>query len=149
MIHGQLLGSHFAVAIIADALLDLSIPPVGNSQAPSLFFFPSDRFRFDFMFLNGHIRRPRGLVSTSMMMVKKRDEANARVANLEKLLARQLPSKVAQKSSTLKQIRILLCFPLHQILNEFYGHLIGMVQTTDDYLKKVFGNIRVFFNDFR
>ena len=77
MIHGQLLGSHFAVAIIADALLDLSIPPVGPSQAPSLFFFASNLFRFDFMYLNGHIRRPLGLVSISMVMVKKRHGANA------------------------------------------------------------------------
>ncbi len=55
MVHGQVLPPHLVVAVMANPLLDSAVPPVGTSQAPGLFLFPSYLFIANSAEIEAHI----------------------------------------------------------------------------------------------
>jgi len=55
MVHGQVLPPHLVVAVMANSLLDSPVPPVGPSQAPGLFLFPSYLFIADSAEIEAHM----------------------------------------------------------------------------------------------
>jgi len=56
MVHGQVFAPHRAVAVMANPLLSSAVPPVGTSQTPGLFLFPSYLFIAKSLEIDSHIK---------------------------------------------------------------------------------------------